>query len=43
MAVGVSPDRISMISYGEEMPVDPEHNEEAWTKNRRAHFIVLSR
>ena len=43
MAVGVSPDRISTISYGEEMPVDAEHNEEAWAKNRRAHFIVLSR
>ena len=43
MALGVSPNRIATISYGEEMPVDPRHHEEAWAKNRRAHFIVLSR
>jgi peptidoglycan-associated lipoprotein len=43
MSLGVSPDRISTISYGEEMPVDPRHNEQAWAKNRRAHFIILSR
>ncbi|MGA1866990.1 MAG: peptidoglycan-associated lipoprotein Pal [bacterium] len=33
---------ISTISYGEEMPVDPRHNEEAWSKNRRAHIIILT-
>ena len=43
ISLGVSADRMSTISYGEEMPLDPRHNEEAWTKNRRAHFIVLSR
>jgi peptidoglycan-associated lipoprotein len=43
MSLGVSPDRVGTISYGEEMPVDPGHSEEAWTKNRRAHFIVVSR
>ncbi len=43
ISLGVSPDRMSTISYGEEMPVDPRHNEEAWAKNRRAHFIILSR
>jgi peptidoglycan-associated lipoprotein len=43
MSLGVSRDRIGTISYGEEMPVDPRHNEEAWAKNRRAHFIILSR
>jgi peptidoglycan-associated lipoprotein len=36
--LGVSPDRLTTISYGEERPVDPRHNEEAWAKNRRAHF-----
>ena len=39
---GISPDRISIISYGESMPVDPGHNEEAWAKNRRAEFIKVS-
>lgn len=43
LSIGVPADRISTISYGEEMPVDLGHNEEAWAKNRRAHFIVLSR
>jgi peptidoglycan-associated lipoprotein len=43
ISLGVSADRISTISYGEEMPLDPRRNEEAWAKNRRAHFIVLSR
>ncbi len=43
ISLGVSPDRMSTISYGEEMPLDPRHTEEAWAKNRRAHFIILSR
>jgi peptidoglycan-associated lipoprotein len=43
VSLGVSPDRVSTISYGEEMPVDPRSNEEAWAKNRRGHFIILSR
>jgi peptidoglycan-associated lipoprotein len=42
-SLGVSPDRMSTISYGEEMALDPRHNEEAWAKNRRAHFIILSK
>lgn len=41
--LGISEDRISTISYGEERPFDPDHDEEAWTKNRRAHFVILSK
>ena len=33
-------DRIDTISYSEERPFDLGHNEEAWDKNRRAHFVV---
>jgi peptidoglycan-associated lipoprotein len=40
--LGISPDRLSTISYGEERPVDPRHNEEAWAKNRRAHLVIIS-
>lgn len=36
--LGISASRITTISYGEERPVDPGHNESAWQKNRRAHF-----
>ena len=43
ISLGIEPSRISTISYGEERPLDPEHSEEAWTKNRRAHFVTLSR
>ncbi len=41
--LGISADRISIISYGKERPLDPGHNEEAWAKNRRAHMIILSK
>ncbi|OGP87755.1 MAG: peptidoglycan-associated lipoprotein [Deltaproteobacteria bacterium RBG_16_47_11] len=41
--LGIPPDRISTISYGEERPLDKGHHEEAWDKNRRAHIVVLSR
>ena len=42
-SLGITSDRISTISYGEERPLDTGHNEEAWAKNRRAHFVVLSK
>ena len=38
--LGISGTRLETISYGEERPVDPGHNEEAWAKNRRAHFVI---
>ena len=43
LSIGVSPERISSISYGEERPVDSAHTEEAWTKNRRAHTIITAK
>jgi peptidoglycan-associated lipoprotein len=43
MSLGVSPERISTISYGEERPIDPRHDEEGWAKNRRAHTIITSK
>lgn len=36
--LGVSPDRLSTISYGESRPIDPAHNEKAWAMNRRDEF-----
>jgi len=39
-SLGISADRMSTVSYGEELPLDPRHNEEAWDKNRRAHSNV---
>ena len=43
VSLGIPADRLSTISYGKEMPVDPGHTEEAWAKNRRGHFIILSK
>jgi len=40
--LGISRDRLSIISYGEEMPLDPRHCEEAWAKNRRCHFVIIA-
>jgi len=42
VALGVSADRLTTISYGEELPLCHEHNEECWQRNRRAHFVVVS-
>jgi peptidoglycan-associated lipoprotein len=39
-SLGVAADRMSTISYGKELPLDPGHNEAAWAKNRRAHSKV---
>lgn len=39
--LGVSADRLSTISYGEEIPVCKEQSESCWRQNRRARFVVL--
>jgi peptidoglycan-associated lipoprotein len=39
--LGIQKDRIKTISYGEEMPLDKGHDEAAWAKNRRAHFVIF--
>ncbi|MEK7373570.1 MAG: peptidoglycan-associated lipoprotein Pal [Thermodesulfobacteriota bacterium] len=39
--LGVEKERIKTISYGKEMPLDNGHDEAAWAKNRRAHFVVF--
>jgi peptidoglycan-associated lipoprotein len=39
--LGIEKERLKTISYGKEKPLDPNHNEAAWAKNRRAHFVVV--
>lgn len=41
-AAGVSADRMSTVSFGEERPLDPGHTKEAWKQNRRAEFKVTA-
>jgi len=39
--LGIEKERIKTISYGKEMPLDNGHDETAWVKNRRAHFVIF--
>lgn len=41
ISLGISAERLYTISYGEELPIDPGHNEDAWVKNRRGHFLII--
>lgn len=39
LAEGAAVQQIQTVSYGEEKPADPEHNEEAWSLNRRVELV----
>ncbi|HEY5498156.1 MAG TPA: peptidoglycan-associated lipoprotein Pal [Syntrophales bacterium] len=39
--LGIEKERIKTISYGKEMPLEKGHDEAAWAKNRRAHFVIF--
>ncbi|MBN1614178.1 MAG: peptidoglycan-associated lipoprotein Pal [Deltaproteobacteria bacterium] len=41
--LGVEEMRVKTVSYGEELPLDPGHNEQAWARNRRVHFVVVQK
>jgi peptidoglycan-associated lipoprotein len=40
-SLGVNAAQLTVVSYGEEKPVDPGHGEDAWARNRRAEFVVV--
>ena len=40
VALGISRDRMTTISYGEELPLCHEETEECWSRNRRDHFVA---
>ncbi len=42
ISMGVSPNRLSTISYGEEKPIMDVGNDTAWNRNRRANFVPIS-
>jgi peptidoglycan-associated lipoprotein len=42
VGLGVAPDRIDTISFGEDQPVATGHDESAWRQNRRGEFILLT-
>ena len=43
VAQGVEATRLSIISLGKEKPVSFGHDEESWSKNRRANFVVTAK
>lgn len=42
VGLGVSASRLTIISYGEEKPLDTAESESAWAKNRRANFVPIA-
>jgi peptidoglycan-associated lipoprotein len=43
VSLGISPDRIRTVSYGKEFPFDPGTTDDAFSKNRRGHFVITSK
>lgn len=43
VSLGISADRLRTVSYGKEFPFDPGHDETAFSKNRRAHFVITAK
>ncbi len=43
VSLGIAADRMRIVSSGKEFPFDPGHTETAWTKNRRAHFMLTAK
>lgn len=43
VSLGISPERMKMLSYGKSQPLDPGHTEISWQKNRRAQFLIIEK
>jgi peptidoglycan-associated lipoprotein len=43
VSLGVPADKVKTVSYGKEFPFDPGHDDNAWAKNRRAHFVITAK
>jgi peptidoglycan-associated lipoprotein len=43
VSLGLSGERLRIVSYGREFPFDPGHDESAFSKNRRAHFVITAK
>ncbi|HEV8393840.1 MAG TPA: peptidoglycan-associated lipoprotein Pal [Vicinamibacterales bacterium] len=43
VSLGIAPDRLRTVSYGKEFPFDQAHTEDAWSQNRRAHFVITAK
>ncbi len=43
VSLGISADRLKIISYGKSQPIDSGHNEISWERNRRAQFTIIEK
>lgn len=43
VTLGIDTGRIRTVSYGEERPFDPGHDDAAWAKNRRDHLVLVGK
>lgn len=43
VSLGIPAERVRTVSYGKEFPFEPGHDEAAWSKNRRAHFVITAK
>lgn len=43
VSLGISANRMKIISYGKSQPLDAGHNETAWQKNRRSQFLIIEK
>ena len=43
VSLGIPESRLRTVSYGKEFPFDPGHDEAAYAKNRRAHFVITAK
>jgi len=43
VSLGIPADKVKTVSYGKEFPFDPGHEDAAWSKNRRAHFVITAK
>jgi len=43
ISLGIQEGRLRTVSYGKEFPFDPAHEDAAYAKNRRAHFVITAK
>ena len=43
VSLGIPGERLRTVSYGKEFPFDPGKTDEAYARNRRAHFVVTAK
>lgn len=43
VSLGIPADKVKTVSYGKEFPFDSGHDDAAWSKNRRAHFVITAK